>query len=187
MTALNTSAMSRVSTGMNHTRKFLVAALTVAPIIFLPAVALADSAPAVSTSVTTSTDAQASDVRVVTVAELSASLTVREVKDVLRANGEFRLALDLNAVLGGLFGGHKLIDVDALADVIVDVDADAEILEDLLAKAEIDADIEFVADVDAYLAANAEARVALQEHGIDGNAVIALSVDVSGDLTVVTR
>lgn len=180
---------------MNHTRKILVAALTVAPIIFLPTVALADSAPVASTSVTTGTDAQArSDVRVVTVAELSASLTVREVKDVLRANGEVRLALDLNVLgegglLNGLLGGNernKLIDADVLANVILDVDADAEILAELLIKADIDADVEFVADVDAYLAANVEARVALQERGIDIDAVIALGVDASGDLTVIT-
>lgn len=178
---------------MNHTRKFLVAALTVAPIIFLPTVALADSAPAETTSATTRTEVHGA-VRIVTVAGLSASLTVREVKDVLRANGEVRLALDLNVLgrgglLDGLLGGNdrnKLIDADVLANVIVDVDADAEILADLLVEADVDVDGEFVTDVDAYLAANAEARVALQEAGIDIDAVIALSVDASGDLTVIT-
>lgn len=193
---LNASPCGTVFITMNHTRKFLVAALTVAPIVFLPTVALADSAPAASRSVTTGTDAQArGDVRVVAVADLSAALTVREVKDVLRANGEVRLALDLNVVgegglLGGLLGGNErneLIDANVLANVLVDVDADAEILEDLLVKADIDADAEFVADVDAYLDAHVEARSALQEHGIDLDAVIALSVNASGDLTVISE
>lgn len=175
---------------MNHTRTFLVAALAVAPIILLPSVALADPVAGATTSATTGGDVRTRlDVRVVTVAELRSSLTVREVKDVLRANGEVRLALDLN-VRGSLGGANErttLIDAAVLAKVIVDVDADAEILADLLVKAYLEADVTFVAEVDAYLATQVKARAALQERGIDLTAVIALSADASGNLTVITR